>query len=63
MRVVVLPTVLMIQVGTVGYEVDESKQSSQLDMAGRIDDIAVLAEGGRHCSVGGSLRRSRRHGF
>jgi len=46
-RVVVLPTVLMIQVGTVGYEVDESTHSSlQLDMAGRIDDIAVLAAAG-----------------
>ncbi len=46
-RVVVLPTVLMIQVGNVGFEVDESKQSSlQLDMAGRIDDIAVLASAG-----------------
>lgn len=43
-RVVVLPTMLMIQVGTVGYEVDGSTHSSlQLDMAGRIDDIASLA--------------------
>ncbi|WP_179471287.1 threonine/serine exporter family protein [Mycolicibacterium vinylchloridicum] len=47
-RIVVLPTVLMIQVGTVGYEVDTSTTYSlQLDMAGRIDDIASLA------SVGG----------
>lgn len=46
-HVVVLPTVLMIQVGTVGYEVDETKQSSlQLDMTGRIDDIAMLAAAG-----------------
>lgn len=46
-RVVVLPTVLMIQVGNVGYEVDESTHSSlQLDMAGRIDDVAVLASVG-----------------
>ena len=43
-RVVVLPTMLMIQVGNVGYEVDGSTHSSlQLDMAGRIDDIASLA--------------------
>ena len=43
-RVVVLPTMLMIQVGTVGYGVDGSTHSSlQLDMAGRIDDIASLA--------------------
>ncbi|APE17783.1 hypothetical protein BOH72_23495 [Mycobacterium sp. WY10] len=43
-RLVVLPTVLMIQVGTVGYEVDTSTTYSlQLDMAGRIDDIASLA--------------------
>jgi uncharacterized membrane protein YjjP (DUF1212 family) len=43
-RIVVLPTVLMIQVGTVGYEVDTSTTYSvQLNMAGRIDDIASLA--------------------
>lgn len=46
-RVVVLPTVLMIQVGIVGYEVDTSTTYSvQLDMAGRIDDIATLASVG-----------------
>jgi uncharacterized membrane protein YjjP (DUF1212 family) len=46
-RVVVLPTVLVIQVGSVGYEVDTSKQATtQLDLAGRIDDIAELAEVG-----------------
>jgi uncharacterized membrane protein YjjP (DUF1212 family) len=46
-RIVVLPTVLMIQVGTVGYEVDTSTTYSvQLDMAGRIDDIATLASVG-----------------
>ena len=40
-RVVVLPTMLMIQVGAVGYEVDGSTHSSLLlDTAGRIDDIA-----------------------
>src|SRR4051812_2308369 len=34
-RIVVLPTVLMIQVGTVGYEVDTSTTySAQLNMAG-----------------------------
>ena len=46
-RIVVLPTVLMIQVGIVGYEVDTSTTYSlQLDMAGRIDDIATLASVG-----------------
>lgn len=46
-RIVVLPTVLMIQVGTVGYEVDTSTTYSvQLNMAGRIDDIASLASVG-----------------
>ncbi|KDE99621.1 hypothetical protein Y900_011890 [Mycolicibacterium aromaticivorans JS19b1 = JCM 16368] len=43
-HIVVLPTVLMIQVGTVAYEVDTSTTYSvQLNMAGRIDDIASLA--------------------
>lgn len=44
-RTVVLPTVLVIQVGTVGYEVETSTHNTiQLDLAGRIDDIAELAE-------------------
>lgn len=43
-RVVVLPTMLVIQVGTVAYEVDATRSASlQLDMAGRIDEIAGLA--------------------
>jgi len=43
-RVVALPTVLVIQVGSVGYEVDTSTHATlQLDLAGRIDDIAELA--------------------
>ncbi|MBS1692615.1 MAG: threonine/serine exporter family protein [Actinobacteria bacterium] len=46
-RVVVLPTVLVVQVGSVAYEVDTSSQSTtQLNLAGRIDDIAALAEVG-----------------
>ena len=46
-RVVVLPTVLMIQIGENAYEIDGSTHSSlQLDAAGRIDDIASLAEAG-----------------
>ena len=46
-RVVVLPTVLIIQVGTEGYEVDTSTRStSQLDLAGRVDHIARLAGAG-----------------
>lgn len=46
-RVVVLPTVLMIQIGENAYEIDGSTHSSlQLDAAGRIDDITSLAEAG-----------------
>ena len=46
-RIVVLPTVLLIQLGTEGYEVDTTTTYSlQLDMAGRIDDIATLASVG-----------------
>ncbi|MEI6251861.1 MAG: threonine/serine exporter family protein [Mycobacteriaceae bacterium] len=46
-RLVVMPTVLMIQIGRDAYEIDGSTHSSlQLDAAGRIDDIASLAEAG-----------------
>lgn len=47
-RVVALPTVLMIQIGDDGgYQIEGSTHSSlQLDSAGRIDDIASLAEAG-----------------
>ena len=46
-RVVALPTVLMIQIGDDGYQVEGSNRSTlQLDLAGRIDDIASLAEAG-----------------
>lgn len=46
-RVVALPTALMIQIGEDGYQIDGSTRSSlQLDAAGRIDDIASLAEAG-----------------
>ncbi len=46
-RVVVLPTILLIQVGTVGYEIDiTTRATSQLDHAGRVDDIARLAAAG-----------------
>jgi uncharacterized membrane protein YjjP (DUF1212 family) len=46
-RLVVLPTVLMIQIGDDAYEIDSSTHSSlQLDAAGRIDEIADLAEAG-----------------
>jgi uncharacterized membrane protein YjjP (DUF1212 family) len=45
--VVVLPTVLLIQVGTVAYEIDATtRATTQLDLAGRIDAIAELAEAG-----------------
>jgi len=46
-RLVVLPTVLMIQIGDVSYQVDTSTTSSlQLNKAGLIDDVAVLASMG-----------------
>ena len=46
-RLVVLPTVLLIQIGDAAYKIDGSTHSSlQLDAAGRIDQIADLAEAG-----------------
>ena len=46
-RLVVLPTVLLIQIGDAAYQIDGSTHSSlQLDSAGRIDQIADLAEAG-----------------
>lgn len=46
-RVVALPTVLMIQIGEDGYQIEGSTHSSlQLDAAGRIDEIASLAAAG-----------------
>ena len=46
-RVVVLPTALVVQVGTVAYEVETvTKPTTQLNLAGRIDAIAELAEVG-----------------
>lgn len=46
-RAVVLPTVLTIQVGALAYEIETSTNSSlQLDVAGRIDDVARLAAEG-----------------
>src|ERR1700754_4776156 len=46
-RVVVLPTALVVQVGTVAYEVETIvKPTTQLNLAGRIDALAELAEVG-----------------
>jgi uncharacterized membrane protein YjjP (DUF1212 family) len=46
-RVVVLPTALVVQVGTVAYEVETvANPTTQLNLAGRIDAIAELAEVG-----------------
>ena len=46
-RVVVLPTALVVQVGTVAYEVETVvRPTTQLNLAGRIDAIAELAEVG-----------------
>ena len=46
-RVVALPTMVMIQIGDEGYQIEGSTRSSlQLDAAGRIDAIASLASAG-----------------
>lgn len=46
-RVVVLPTALVVQVGTVAYEVETvTNPTTQLNLAARIDAIAELAEVG-----------------
>jgi uncharacterized membrane protein YjjP (DUF1212 family) len=46
-RVVVLPTALVVQVGTIAYEVETVvNPTTQLNLAGRIDAIAELAEVG-----------------
>ncbi|MEZ5131781.1 MAG: threonine/serine exporter family protein [Mycobacterium sp.] len=46
-RVAVLPTMLIIQIGSAAYEVEASTHFSlQLDAAGRIDEITDLAEAG-----------------
>ena len=46
-RVVVLPTALVVQVGTVAYEVETVvKPTTQLNLAGRVDATAELAEVG-----------------
>jgi uncharacterized membrane protein YjjP (DUF1212 family) len=46
-RVVVLPTALVVQIGTIAYEIEAvAKPTTQLDLAGRIDAIAELAEVG-----------------
>jgi uncharacterized membrane protein YjjP (DUF1212 family) len=46
-RVVVLPTALVVQVGTIAYEIETvAKPTTQLNLAGRIDAIAELAEVG-----------------
>ncbi|KAA0099648.1 hypothetical protein CIW49_08625 [Mycolicibacterium sp. P1-18] len=46
-RIVVFPTALVVQVGTVAYEVETVvRPTTQLDLAGRVDAIAELAEAG-----------------
>ena len=46
-RVVVLPTALVVQVGTVAYEVETVvNPTTQLNLAGRVDALAELAEVG-----------------
>jgi uncharacterized membrane protein YjjP (DUF1212 family) len=46
-QVAVLPTMLFIQIGSDTHAMDSSVQSSgQLDTAGRVDEIAALAEAG-----------------
>ncbi|AQA02841.1 hypothetical protein BVC93_10815 [Mycobacterium sp. MS1601] len=47
LSVVVLPTVLIIQIGTAAYEVDVTTRiTTQLNLAGKIDAIAELADAG-----------------
>lgn len=59
-QVVVLPTVLFVQVGSVGYEVGRSASTSlQLDLAGRVDDIAGRAAAGA-ISPAAAVREIRR---
>lgn len=61
-RVAVLPTVLMVQVGGHGCEVQTSKGSTlQLDRAGRVDDIAGQAAAGaiEPAEAVAELRRAR----
>ena len=46
-RVVVLPTVLIVQVGSTGHEVTASTHgTTQLDRAGKVDEVARLASAG-----------------
>ncbi|MCZ8382237.1 threonine/serine exporter family protein [Mycobacterium sp. CPCC 205372] len=46
-RIVALPTALVVQVGNVAYEVETVvRPTTQLDLAGRVDAIAELAEVG-----------------
>ncbi len=46
-RIVVLPTALVLQIGNVAYEVERTtRATTQLNLAARIDDIAELAEVG-----------------
>lgn len=46
-RIVVFPTALVVQVGTAAYEVETVlKPTTQLDLAGRVDAVAELAEVG-----------------
>ena len=60
-RVVVLPTALVIQVGTVAYEVETIiKPTTQLNLAGRIDAIAELAEVGAITAADAARRPPRR---
>lgn len=62
-RVVVLPTMLVIQVGALAYEVDTSTASSlRLDVAGRVDDVARLAALGAITpgEAADAVRRARR---
>jgi uncharacterized membrane protein YjjP (DUF1212 family)/uncharacterized membrane protein YjjB (DUF3815 family) len=61
-RVVALPTILLIQVGTESYEVDTStRATTQLDLAGRVDHIARLASAGAITPVDavGALAQAR----
>lgn len=64
-RVVALPTVLVIQIGSLAYEADTSTALSlQLDKAGRVDEVAVLAAAGAITPVDAvaAVRKARASG-
>ena len=57
-RIVTLPTALVVQVGSVAYEVEVSNRSTiQLDLAGRIDLDALAKEALQVAKTAPALRK------